>query len=1178
MRLLYTGLILLVLTFPAIAQERVEPAIIPPAPDAAKLTEFGLTPANLYSGKQNFSIPLYQTDFYGLPLTISLNYSSGGIKVSEEASWVGLGWSLSAGGMVSRSVRGEDDFLSNGYIFDDVSIPDEIPTVDLGDGEYTYNVNQGYLGHVKNNRADTEPDAYNYNFLGASGSFILSKKSETGGEIKAIKVSENADRIEYDEAEDVFRVYNPLGFVGVFSLKEFSTSVGGTDQNGGIAGCNLSQIDLLQTFNNDKRAPTSWHLTEVRSPNGRSLKFEYKVESDGLSNYLSRSAKTFGERMSMDAAHQPGDTYAQACSYSIFENVYLSRIYSEDLNLEINFISENRQDIRALDAYLAEFAAERGEANLTVLEPQKLSQIQVRPIDHNSQLLHTIDFDQSYFRSDKELDIDAEDYLRLKLDGVTVDDQTYTFDYLAGEDENGDPVGLPSKSSMSIDYWGYFNGQQNERLLPASVNYDNIPSFLLHPLLPSQQFYFQTPERKANLKYGRAGLLHSVTYPTGGYTSYEYEPHEYRLSGKEIAYFEGDYILPLDGTSPAPEGREKPFDYLGFIMTPGGSCQQGVEVRLSVACSGYWQPGQTCAPPDYPDDEYAVEIRNSANQIVASVRFNELHRGNTSYYSETVTLELPAGEYHAVTRTKSNGNDTYYGFVNISYPKTCVPGQENPLVSDVQYNEKAGGARIKRITNHLASGKVTEKRSFSYYEDTGGDVFSSGKLASPLMHFYQQTKFNHDENTDPNNNDENNDGIPDGTITGFFYVYQSGSALPGGGALSGGHVGYSRVVEHFEGAEGGSNGKRISYFHNQENAYAAFGSSLLQTYQSSNGWMKSQSTFDANGKTVHQLEYPQSSTEISEELGSIKAFKVARIGGTIGVFNRYNIKRAFTRYPEETTIEYLDGGAITTQKVYTYSADFQKNSESITNSNGDVITTYYKRPGDYTSPSPVIADMISKNMIGQVIEQKKTVNGQVVQASATEYQSIPKEPEDPPLPEPEPPIVVSGRSLIWNEDIGAYTESSNGTSFGNAFVPRLEFTKYDNYGNLTEYVNAAGVPTTIIWGYDGNYPVAEIKNAFYDDVSVLIDESVLNNPADDATVISILNGARQHESMKDALFTIMTHKRNIGMSSQTGPNGLTTYYIYDNIGRLLAIKDHEQNVLKAFDYGYKHNVTTPILK
>ncbi|MFZ1380771.1 MAG: hypothetical protein WAS56_13960, partial [Saprospiraceae bacterium] len=60
---------------------------------------------NLATGDFNYSIPLL--DVGGYP--INLNYDSQ-VGLNDEASWVGLGWSLNAGS-VNRSVRGlPDDF------------------------------------------------------------------------------------------------------------------------------------------------------------------------------------------------------------------------------------------------------------------------------------------------------------------------------------------------------------------------------------------------------------------------------------------------------------------------------------------------------------------------------------------------------------------------------------------------------------------------------------------------------------------------------------------------------------------------------------------------------------------------------------------------------------------------------------------------------------------------------------------------------------------------------------------------------------------------------------------------------------------------------------------------------------------------------------------------------------
>ena len=61
---------------------------------------------DLFTGDFSYNIPLMEVD--GYPINIS--YSSG-IGVDDQASMVGLGWTLNAGGIINRAVRGiPDDF------------------------------------------------------------------------------------------------------------------------------------------------------------------------------------------------------------------------------------------------------------------------------------------------------------------------------------------------------------------------------------------------------------------------------------------------------------------------------------------------------------------------------------------------------------------------------------------------------------------------------------------------------------------------------------------------------------------------------------------------------------------------------------------------------------------------------------------------------------------------------------------------------------------------------------------------------------------------------------------------------------------------------------------------------------------------------------------------------------
>ena len=110
--LLILAIILIVSICPCYSQSDNSkvPNFAPVSPNVNSLLRVMDYPVSHFTGIPNISIPIYEikVDDYVLPIT--LNYHSSGFKVEEEASWVGLGWSLSAGGCVSRAVKCYDDF------------------------------------------------------------------------------------------------------------------------------------------------------------------------------------------------------------------------------------------------------------------------------------------------------------------------------------------------------------------------------------------------------------------------------------------------------------------------------------------------------------------------------------------------------------------------------------------------------------------------------------------------------------------------------------------------------------------------------------------------------------------------------------------------------------------------------------------------------------------------------------------------------------------------------------------------------------------------------------------------------------------------------------------------------------------------------------------------------------
>lgn len=86
-------------------------SLIPSSPQAASFGKYVDVPVSAYTGTPNINIPIAAVRGRTLSLPISLSYHHKGLQVEGQASQVGLGWSLAAGGVISRSVKGEVDVV-----------------------------------------------------------------------------------------------------------------------------------------------------------------------------------------------------------------------------------------------------------------------------------------------------------------------------------------------------------------------------------------------------------------------------------------------------------------------------------------------------------------------------------------------------------------------------------------------------------------------------------------------------------------------------------------------------------------------------------------------------------------------------------------------------------------------------------------------------------------------------------------------------------------------------------------------------------------------------------------------------------------------------------------------------------------------------------------------------------
>ncbi|MEO1519118.1 MAG: hypothetical protein AAFV95_29400, partial [Bacteroidota bacterium] len=102
----YFFFFLLLLSSAAVCQptsgDEIDPSlsVMPPSPSAAGLAKYTDFPISYTSGTPQISVPIYTLSGRGIQVPISLSYHSGGVKVDELSSCVGLNWSLNAGGSV----------------------------------------------------------------------------------------------------------------------------------------------------------------------------------------------------------------------------------------------------------------------------------------------------------------------------------------------------------------------------------------------------------------------------------------------------------------------------------------------------------------------------------------------------------------------------------------------------------------------------------------------------------------------------------------------------------------------------------------------------------------------------------------------------------------------------------------------------------------------------------------------------------------------------------------------------------------------------------------------------------------------------------------------------------------------------------------------------------------------
>jgi len=259
------------------------------------------------------------------------------------------------------------------------------------------------------------------------------------------------------------------------------------------------------------------------------------------------------------------------------------------------------------------------------------------------------------------------------------------------------------------------------------------------------------------------------------------------------------------------------------------------------------------------------------------------------------------------------------------------------------------------------------------------------------------------------------------------------------------------------------------------------------------------------------------------------------------------IKKGAFKLEKKIVKSTFENGIIETAEVRYYDNGFMNGPTHVSNVNskGEEAVVYYTYPSDASAnltgiSSGTIGLMRAKNILAPVLKEDEYVDGRRTYGRITFYE-----------------VDVNGNLVVdqvkdFNQVLGDYETK--------------QFYEYDSQGNIIMISREGGATTSYFWGYEKQYPIAKVENATYAQMASVLGTTVEELKSFTEADLSLIGNFRS--SLPGAMVSTYAYKPLVGMTSQTDPNGLVTYYEYDGFGRLETIRDNNGNVLETYEYNY----------
>lgn len=1184
------GLIILCFSQSLIGQEKYKmPAVIPQSPDAAALGKYVESPVGFYNGVPQINIPLFNISDNGVNVPISISYAATGIKVEDMASSVGLGWSLSSGGSISRIVRGRPDELPNGFIDGQQLISK------LQNNQFDPTTRAKVIKDINSGLLDGQADIFVLSLPGFSCKFFF----EENGTIQTIPRSK------------VKIVPSPADGFGYRSWV-VTTADGIKYELGATDGAELSGgIERTRTLNSCnpifEESYSTWYLTKIIPLTGSPVTFEYD------SYTMSYSVNAYQIRQDFLSAVLANGSGGGSCNTE--QNLCTSTV--------ANFAKKIKRIV--FNSGIITFTA--GADRLDLAGDKALSQVVVA--NNSGRLVKKYLFYQSYQNtSPSEVGPNGKrfflDSLRIFDASVCIDatctpnTQLYKFRYNA--------QALPPRNSFAQDYWGYYNGQLGNQHL--------VPEMLVQNPSTTQIMALTGAKRIPDEGFTKAGVLEAITYPTGGQQEFVYELNdvktgipEYYKTQQKTYYYSYPTPPPLD-------------DFNGMFTING--CTLSKPKRVHFVATGVADPGNSSIPLDNKQQWRIYKWSNATNSysdLVGSLgSLTELNMSDRVFYFEP-------GLYKVQMYRPNTSAPLYNATIDIDW-KDDIDCNKIPAgglrIKETRFYDgiNSNGTMFTKYTynkfddNTTSSGALANFPQLHYIESidkTSGDAIS-GQFIDKCIFFHRSSTPNQTMAT----TGMGTVGYSNITASKFNgtellgkteYTFQNpaliGDEIPSGFPFA--------PVNSMEWMRGNLI-KKVDYRTDPVKGFEIV-SSEESTY----------STFE-------QQNYPGIKTGIDELILAAAGTSIVDVSApkeqffnTGTGFNYLSASKQII-YDQKTASRILE----VAKDIYINAANYSVASSAERNSKGELLTTRYKYTIDYnTSVSSgsfanSIKGLVDKNVLSLPIEvytiTKDLQNSEWVTAGQLiEYNGLGL------------PVKVYQLNLAAPIALNSFMPSyinSGGVVIYDSRYELVATLIYDSKGNIQEQQLPNNISKKYAWGYNDEMPVAECTNctegwaytSFEESTTGQWNAASVNRASGGVTgalsydlslgavstsglstsakyivsywsktgsvLITGASGALKvgrsvtiggntwtlYEQLVTGISTLtisgtgiidelrlypqmgqmlsMTFVPLIGISEKNDPTNKIEYYEYDLFGRLSIIRDQDRNIVKKIQYTY----------